>query len=225
MFETYKRNTRRRKALEAFSRGAYAEAKTHFLAILDDEGERAGHLYNVGLCHLALEEFDSAERYLTRELELFGDHYPRLKTLGDLYFLWGKAEEARRWYERAVAEDPSGEGERIVRRRIELCSEECAFAAAMDSISSYREGVHKMFAKEIADALRLFSTAVEQDSSNIHAWNNIGVICLDRRGEGDVARAIDAFENALSWQEVPSFRTNLERARATRAKRPKRRSR
>jgi len=225
MFSTFRRNARRRKAVEAFSRGNYADAKVHFKAILDDEGERAGHLYNLGLCHLALDEYEEAERYLTRELELFGEHYPRLKTLGDLHFMWGKSEDARRWYQRAIDEDAQGDGVTIVRHRIAICAEDCAFAAAMDSLQSYRTGVQEMIRKDTEAALTSFSRAVEQDDSNIHAWNNIGVIRLNRKRDDDVSRAIEAFEKALSWQEVPSFRENLERARAVRSRRKKPRGR
>lgn len=218
MFKTYKQNIRRRKAVEAFSRAAYDDAKKLFRAVLEDEGERAGHLYNLGLCHLALEEFEESERYLLRELKLFGDHYPRLKTLGDLYFLWAKPKESLRWYERAIAEDAEGDDARIVRHRIELCGEECAFSAAMDSLSSYRQGIEAMLSKNTEEALALFIQAAEQDASNIHAWNNYGVILLNRNEGNDVDRAIEAFETALSWQEIPSFRENLERALVVRNK-------
>lgn len=224
MFKAYRQNTRRRKAMEAFARGAYAEAKEYFAAILRDEGERAGHLFNLGLSHLALDEYAEAEGYLLRELELFGEHYPRLKTLGDLYFLWGRSEDARRYYERAIAEDTDGDGAKIVRRRIEICGEDCAFVAAMDSLQSYRDGVREMIDKNTEAALQAFSRAVEQDESNIHAWNNIGVIRLNRKENDDIERAIDAFERALSWQEVRSFRENLERARIARSRQQKSRN-
>ncbi len=213
MLKRYRVSTQRRRAVTAFTQGKYADALAGFTRVLDAEGERVGHLYNIGLCYLALEDYSQAETYLLREVELFGEHYPRLKTLGDLYFLWGRREDAGSWYQRAISEDSTGEGFRIVAHRLSVCSDTAAFSIAMESLASYRRGVDAMVAKNGDEALEEFRAAVEQDPSNIYAWNNIGAILLDRGSKTEVEEAIRSFESALEMQEISTFRANLDRAR------------
>lgn len=204
-----------RRALNALVSGQYEKAEAYFLTLIQRWGSHPGLAHNVALAQFALKKYDPAEANFLAELEAYGETAARLKALGDLYFAWGKREEAQRRYTEALrlaqAEDPSSrppEAEiRYLQKRISLCSHGDRFSQAQGALALMDRGNSLLAEGRWDDAYVAFESAVAADSTCYPALNNLGSIALNhRRAYADAAAR---FRAAAALSPLPAVQQNL----------------
>ncbi len=207
---------RTRQALNFFVTGNYARSRRMWEKLQKKRPDAQGIRHNIALTYIGEEDYEAAEPLLLAEIEDYGDYYPRVKALADVYYAWGKREEAHRRYREAQgSEDAAEEESQIVRRRIEMTSSDEEYEAVLDSLAASRKGNELLAAEKWESALGAFTEAVRLDPTNIQALNNIGTIELNYKR--DPKRAAATFRRALSWSPLPWLKRNLEQAERAQA--------
>lgn len=211
----------RRGGLNALADGAYEEAAETFRRLLEINGQDATARHNLGLAALGRDDFAEAERCFLENLERLGDHYPRLRALADLYYVWGKREKAGEFYRRALKElqggtpgrgegaSPYAGAKPLLEQRIAATETDAAFEAVREADRAYRAGVAAQDEDDPGAAVSEFRRAVEADPSHVLAWNNLGTILMNQRE--DFAGAEAAFSTGLSYEPVPILQANLQK--------------
>lgn len=200
-----------RFALNSFISGDFTRAEKYFLRLKEDDPDRMGADHNMGLVKLGLKQYADAEKYFLRDVELFGESYVRSRTLGDLYYIWGRREQAGKRYSAALRQGENNSDEALLRERIAICSDENAFVAVAESHRTFEEGVRVQKTGDVAAAKRSFENAVEKDPTNFQAWNNLGSILMG--DSSTYPQAVKCFSRARRYSTLPSIVHNLEEAR------------
>ncbi len=200
-----------RFALNSFVSGDFERAEKYFRRLKEDDPDRMGVDQNMGLVKLGLKQFAEAEKFFLRDAELFGESYVRSRTLGDLYYIWGRREQARNRYSAALRQGENNSDETLLRERSVICSDESAFAAVGESHRSFEEGVRLQKAGDAAAAKASLENAVKHDPTNFQAWNNLGSILMD--DSSTYRQAVECFSRARRYSTLPSIVHNLEEAR------------
>lgn len=204
-----------RRALNALVSGQYDKAEAYFLTLIRRWGSHPGLTHNVGLAQFALKKYDQAEANFLAELESYGETSARLKALADLYFVWGRREEAQTRYAEALrlaqAEDPRSrppEAEiRYLQKRLNLCSHGDRFSQARESLAYLDRGNSLLAEGRWDEAYAAFEAAVALDPTCYPAFNNLGYIALNhRRAYADAAAR---FRAAAALSPLPAVRQNL----------------
>lgn len=201
-----------RTGLNSYAAGEYYEAERAFRKVLKMQSDRPGARHNLALALLGKGTFAKAEELLLLELNDYGDHYPRLRVLGDLYYQWGKPDEAAAMYQRATADDCPASDRQFLYRRIVICSTPHLFEDALCSRDAFVEGNRCMENDRMEEAIRSYRLAVEKDATNISAWNNLGTVLLNHMS--DPEGAAEAFSAALELQPVSWIKANHEKAQS-----------
>ena len=207
----------RRRGLNALADGAYEEAADMFRRLLAINGQDATARHNLGMAALGRDDFQEAERCFRENLDRLGDHYPRLRALADLYYVWGKRVEAGEYYRRALKElDGQGAAastyaaaKPLIERRIANTETEAAFGGVREADRAYRAGVAAQEADDPDSAIAEFRRAVACDPSHVLAWNNLGTILMNQRK--DFAGAEAAFSTGISYEPLPILQANLQK--------------
>lgn len=199
-----------RKGFNALSGGNYHAAVEAFSELLRREPSRTGTRHNLGLAYLGSEEFEKAEECFLKDLELLGDYFPRFKVLGDLYYIWGKQEEANRWYRRALQEKESKQSEKLLAERIRQTDSVEAFKSVREADAAYRKGVAALRAESYQEALDQFRRAAELNPTHVLAWNNAGTVLMNNFDSPDEARKV--FQAGLEMEPLPILQMNLQKA-------------
>jgi len=199
-----------RKGFNALSGGDYRAAVDSFTEILRREPSRTGTRHNLGLAYLGLEEFEKAEQCFLKDLELLGDYFPRLKVLGDLYYIWGKREEANRWYRRALEEKEAKQSEKLLSQRLRQTESAEAFEKVRQADEAYRRGVEFLKADSSQEALDSFRAAAQLNPTHVLAWNNQGTVLMNNFDAPGEARK--AFEAGIEMEPLPILQMNLQKA-------------
>jgi len=204
-----------RRALNALVSGQYEKAETYFLTLIQRWGSHPGLAHNVALAQFALKKYDQAETNFLAELEAYGETEERLKALGDLYFAWGRREDAQKRYAEALrlaqeADPPSRPPEaeiRFLQKRISLCSHDDRFSQAQGSLALLDRGNSLLAEGRWDEAYAAFEAAVAADPTCYPALNNLGYIALNhRRAYADAAAR---FRSAAALSPLPTVRQNL----------------
>lgn len=201
-----------RLALNHLVTGEYRKAETYFLRIRKHAPNRPGILHNLGLVELALRKYPESEALFKQDLELYGESWVRLKSLAELYYIWGKREEAETYYGKALAECEDGREQLLAEKRIAKCREPERFRLAAESYRLFEEGTELMRRKEFDAALEILEQAVSLDETNFQALNNIGVILLEVKQDRDGAES--RFRMAAEYTSLPIITGNLSRVRS-----------
>ncbi len=199
-----------RSGLNKYVAGDYTGAEEAFQAVLELQPSRPGIHHHLALVWAARGDFERAEPLLLKELEDFGEHYPRLRVLGDLYYQWGKRDEAVAMYTRALAEECPDSDRMYITERIAVAGDPLRFKDALKSRDTLLEGNRLLESGNHEEAARMFQQAVEFDRTNVSGWNNLGVVYLDHLNVP--GEAVAAFHKALELQDVPWIRSNLNKA-------------
>ena len=199
-----------RKGFNALSSGDYPAAVEAFSELLEREPSRTGTRHNLGLAYLGSEAFEKAEACFLKDLELLGDYFPRLKVLGDLYYIWGKREEANRWYRRALQEKESKQSQKLTTERIRQTESADAYEKVRQADEAYRQGVTALRAESYQEALDQFRRATELNPTHVLAWNNAGSVLMNNFDSPEEARHY--FQAGLEMEPLPILQMNLQKA-------------
>jgi tetratricopeptide (TPR) repeat protein len=200
------------KAFNSLIQGDYERTEKFFSKIEKKFPGRVGNSYNMGLVKLAQKKYEKAEEFFLDECEKFGYTFTRNRTLGDLYYIWGKADKAKARYTEALTEFEKPEQKRLFQERIAKCSSENSFYKVMQSHNKYEEGLSLQKEGETEKAKDSYRKALELDSTNFQAANNLGSILLNEDGEPD--EALQYFEKAAQYSDLPGISQNIGRTRA-----------
>lgn len=199
-----------RKGFNALSSGDYTAAVKAFSELLEREPSRTGTRHNLGLAYLGSEEFEKAEACFLKDLELLGDYFPRFKVLGDLYYIWGRREEANRWYRRALQEKESKQSQKLITERIRQTESADAYEKVRQADEAYRQGVAALRAESYQEALDQFRRAAELNRTHVLAWNNAGSVLMNNFDSPEEARHY--FQAGLEMEPLPILQMNLQKA-------------
>lgn len=210
MIGKLKQGLMQKRAFTAYSAGDFEKARRLFRRLLETQPEAAGMRHNLALSHIALGDYDEAEQLLLTELENYGEYYPRVRVLADLYYAAGKRVRSREFYQRSLECDAPGDDIGLIRKRIEITSDADVFATVMRAHEAFANGNRLMDEQKWEEAIEEFMHAAECDETNVHALNNAGTIHLNNLE--NPAAAVDCFRRALRWSKLPWIVRNLEQA-------------
>ncbi len=208
----WRRNLFTRFALNSFVSGDFPRAEKYFRLLKEREPDRMGVDHNLGLTKLAQKQYAEAERYFKRDMELFGQTAVRSRTLGDLYYVWGKRKEARKWYASALEDADDEASTVLLRERIEICATDESFEPIHGSYAAFEEGVRLQRSGDAEGARLALQKAVDLDSTNFQAWNNLGSILMDN--DANFSEALVCFRKAREYSSIPAIVNNIEQAEA-----------
>jgi tetratricopeptide (TPR) repeat protein len=208
-----------RAALNNLVMQRYAKAEEYFRKIQAVQPNRFGLGHNLALVCLAQERYEEAERYFLNELERYGDTFIRFKSLGDLYYIWNRREPCREYYEKALPLCGHEADKRQIQHRIAQCGSGEAFSRVVKSYELLKAGNIRMREKDFDGAYELLKKAVETDSCNFQAWNNLGA--LEMNVKKDAAKSVKYFEKAAYYTSLAGIHGNLKKARDMLAKESK----
>ncbi len=200
-----------RIALNCMASGDACKAEIWYKRYEATEPDSIAAIHNLGVLYVALKRYDEAERYLLREIELFGSSDIRCRILGDLYYSWGKREKAREAYSESLAliKQKGGSSATLLflKKRIKQCADKPSYEKAVSGMMIFDEGVKRREEGNYDMALELFNEAARRDSSNFTAFNEAGAIMMNRFM--DYSNAERMFRKALELADIPLIRRNL----------------
>ncbi len=157
---------------------------------------------------MGIKRYEEAEPLLLADIEQFGEELSRFRGIGDLYYLWGKAEEAGSWYEKALDLCDTPPDKLLLKHRVKKCSSPKAFADAQKSQEAFDEGNELIAQQRYKESIESFKRAVKLDNTNFLAWNNMGTILHLKLK--DSSSALEAFTKASMYTSMPSLLSNLQ---------------
>jgi len=200
-----------RLALNYMTAGKSEKAEIWYKRLKSLEPESLAVLHNLGVICISLKKFDEAEKYLLREIELYGDSDIRYRILGDLYYNSGRRENAGKAYGKSLTLLQNGIGdkstERFLRRRIKQCKEISHYTKAMDGARYYEEGMALYSKGDYVKAFELYQKAVECDNASYIALNAAGTVLMNSIKDYENARTF--FLKALELADIPLIQGNL----------------
>jgi tetratricopeptide (TPR) repeat protein len=208
-----------RSAMNNFVLGRYAKAEEFFRKIQAVQPNKFALGHNLGLVCLAQERYEEAEGFFLRELELYGETYIRFKSLGDMYYIWGKREKCSEYYSKSLSLCEHEGDRRLISRRMTLCADPAAFETAMESYRELKRGNTLMAEKDFDGSYDAFKKAVDLDPYNFQALNNLGA--LEMNHKKDIPAAVKFFEKASALTSLQAIHNNLKRAQSMTVKEEK----
>ena len=194
----------------------YDKSEKYFLKIKKKNPHRQGINFNLGVIKFAKKEFPEAEKYFLNEIKLFGETYERLKSIGDLYYVWGKREECNLNYEKALILCESKKERKFIKERLSYSEDMEDFKKVTKGYLFFEKGCDLMNENKFDEAKKSFYSSITLDKTNFIAWNNLGSIFLNQ--EKDYESAVDSFERALEYSDLPVLNSNLSLARQEKGK-------
>ncbi len=200
-----------RMALNNMTAGKAEKAETWYKKLELIEPDSLPVLHNLGVIYISLKKYDEAEKYLLREIELYGESEIRYRVTGDLYYAWGERDKAGKAYGKALSILQNGYGdkstERFLRRRIKHCKEISLYKKAKEGIRHYEEGLALYTKGEYNNAFELYKKAAEYDNTGFLALNAAGAVLMNTTGDYENARTY--FIKALELADIPLIQGNL----------------
>jgi len=163
-----------REALKHYAGGDFEKALRIWNAALAKKPGSAKILFNLGLGHFALQQFDKSREAFTESLKHDQDFVPAL-------------------INRALALNQMGEN-----RRASRDLEKAAQVAPEDPLVKFNQGVLAASQAEYAQAIEHYSAALELRPGLAPAWNNRGICYLET---GDYSQAASDFTRAIKVRE------------------------
>lgn len=168
-------------------------------------------LHNLGVLNLSLKNFTEAEKYLMKEINIYGESEIRCRIAGDLYYISGNRDKAGRYYGKALSllQDESGDKStaKFLRRRIKQCGERTSYEKALEGMRHYEEGLALYSKGEYMEALNSYNKAVQHDNTSFMALNAAGTLLMNNIKDYEQARSF--FRKALDLADMPLIRQNL----------------
>ncbi len=200
-----------RMAFNSLVSGDYQKAEKYFRRIHRYKSSDGGFEYNMGLIKLAQCDFEEAEVFFKKDLDLYGESFNRSRVMGDLYYIWGQRDKAGDWYKKSIADCTTAVDRNILKMRIQKCNSEKVFNDVRKSHISFNMGNQLVKEKKYEEGLVAFSNAVEQDNTNFQALNNKGSILMNHFH--NYRDSLVCFEKALNYSSLPAISINVNKAR------------
>jgi tetratricopeptide (TPR) repeat protein len=211
MLNDFKKWFYRRLALNYMTAGKPGKAERWYKKLERFEPDTLEVLHNLGVIYIALNKHTEAEKYLLKEIDLYGESEIRNRVLGDLYYVSGNREMAGQFYGRALnllqngSKDKSTE--RFLRRRVKHCSEELSYEKVLKGMKHYEEGAACYARGDYDEALYSYNKAVKCDNSSYLAMNAAGTLLMNNIKDYEQARQF--FRKALELADIPLVKHNL----------------
>ncbi len=190
------------------ARNQYGQAEQFLRKVYDEEPHVQGNSYNLGVALMGLKRFEEAQELLMNDLQEFGESFDRFRVLGDLYYMWGHPQDAASWYRKALELSENEAEERMLKRRIKKCASPESFSSVMKGHEAFDEGNRLIILKQYDDAVDAFSQAIEYDSTQYLAMNNLGALYHMFYKENE--KALKVFTKARRYSSMPSLVKNIE---------------
>ena len=158
------------KGESLYSEKKFDEALAIYQSILKDNPDLFVIKMNIGNCHFALENYESALENFLQVHEKQPDRGDLLIAIANSYNNWGKKEEAIEWYKKVSLSD------------------------IKDINTAYNVGAIFVAAGNPSDALKYFQKAVEIDPLFADAYYQLGICHL---GLGSTAEGIEALKKSV----------------------------
>ncbi len=214
MFADFQKWLYRRMALNFMTAGKPGKAERWYKKLEKFEPDSLEVLHNLGVIYIALNRHSEAEKYLLKEIDLYGESEIRDRVLGDLYYVSGNRDMAGRFYGKALTLLQNGSRdkstERFLRRRIKHCSEHLSYEKAMEGMKHYEDGAALYAKGDYDEALHSYNKAVRCDNSSYLAMNAAGTLLMNNIKDYEQAR--NFFRKALDLADIPLVKHNLELA-------------
>jgi tetratricopeptide (TPR) repeat protein len=212
MIKKYLKNFYERIALNRMAEGKTRKALFWYRKVEDIDSQSQSVLHNIAVLLIALKSYEEAEKYLYKEMELYGESPVIFRVLGDLYYMSGDRKLAAQYYGKALswAEENHSMEVNFLQTRLKICKNEKLYSNAYDSLNLYEEAVDLLKEKEYDRAQELFIQVSELDRSNFMALNEAGTILLNHRK--DYFNALRCFKKTYELLPLPVIKANISLA-------------
>jgi len=199
-----------RLAFNAMGMQDYEKASNYFEKILRAyPGERGVH-YNYAVSLIGARQHKLAENHLLMELDISGERYELLKTLGELYYTDNNPQKAVNCLKMALTHCVDEKESSLLKKKIATASDSRLYSNMLKADALFNQAAHHLDNDQWQEARTLFQQALFYDKGNPLIYNNLGVISLNH--EKAYMRAKDYFEQALVLSDLPIIKRNLAKA-------------
>ena len=194
--------------MKSLAQNKYDKAEQYFRQVYNKVPKMQGSRFNLAVALMGLKRFEEAESLLNDDIAQFGEDFNRVRAVADLYYLAGKAEEARDSYAKLLEYTDTPQEERLFSERISLCSSPENFQQVVKGNEAFDEGNQLISQNKYEEAVAAFKRAAKHDHTNFNAWNNIGTICFVKLDDPD--QALEAYRQAAQYTSMESVTESIE---------------
>jgi len=199
-----------RLAFNALGCQDYEKASAYFARIVHWFPHDRGVHYNHAVSLMGARKYDEAHRQLMMELEVSGERYEILLTLGELFYRTDDFRNASKYLKMALEHCADDKASSTIRHKIAIANDPRRYASMIRGHTLFEEGIVHLDRGNGPEAKRLFQMALEHDPDNPMIYNNLGVIALNYEKDYEEARSY--FEKALSYTSLSIVKKNLQKA-------------
>jgi tetratricopeptide (TPR) repeat protein len=199
----------KRFALNAFIGEDFEKSLKYFERMYSLDPGEPGILYNIALAYLGLADYEKSEQYLLDHVQQEGETREAVRALGDLYYLWGKKEKSLRYYQNYTRMLPDGGYEKMIELRISLLGSLKDADTLVRNHEKFKRSMQAFRLKHYDKAEMLLREVIMFDPSNVHAYNNLGVIMKEHHE--DWKEAAELFSHAAMLSSCHMYKSNLKK--------------
>lgn len=204
----------------------YEKAKDIFTKSIEMDSENSYAYYMRGYTYFKnLKNRTQAKKDFLKALEIKPNYAKPAEYMGDILYDEGKLEEATKYYDIAIEANPD-DSYLYYSRALSIYSEDGLYAALSDIETVIELGGEDWYLSQaytfrglyylqqlgnvgLIDAMSDFQKAIELDSKNAYAYNNMGTAYIRM---GDLSLAIEYIEKAIELNpNEPIFQENLDK--------------
>lgn len=204
-----------RRTLNAMVQNSWEEAERFLLKQIARQGSSMGLQYNLALIYLGQERKQEAYETLLACADTYGESLRLCRMLGDIQYIHGERLDALRWYNTALADDPSEKEASLIAQRVKVLTDEPRYQRVLANQADV-EQARLLFSTNPDQALKLYLRVVEDDPTHVEALNNLGSLYLDEFH--DAKKAESYFVRVLELVDSSAAAKNLAKARKAKPK-------
>ena len=199
-----------RVAFNALGVQNYHKASYYFKKIVDTNPKARGVHYNYAVSLIGSRQYALAEKHLLNELNMSGERYEILKTLGELYYTNNNSSKAIEFLKKAIEHCVDEKEAALIRKKISVADDSQQYSNMLKANSMFEKASNHLDNMQWHEARALFKQALDYDKDNPLIYNNLGVISLNH--EKKYAKAKSYFQKALVYSDLPIIKRNLNKA-------------
>ena len=199
-----------RLAFNAMGIQDYQKASHYFQKILFAYPHERGVNYNYAVSLIGERQHTLAEKHLLMELDISGERYEILKTLGELYYTNNNPQKAVTCLEKALTHCIDKKESSLIEKKIVTAGDPRLYSNMLKADTIFAQATHHLDNDQWQKARTLFEQALNYDKDNPLIYNNLGVISLNH--EKAYVRAKKYFEKALVHCDLTIIKRNLAKA-------------